>query len=458
MKKNLFMVAAVALVALVSCNKETNSPLQPAPVSDIKFEAEFVNEQTKTSIGDADKNGYRNVTWDLGELVHINGTLFTATDYKEDGKAIFVTEDLDFATAEKYDAIYPASAGKSLDAVTIPAAQDGTFANAAIAVAQSENRSLAFMNVASLIKFQVESDCSTITITSNLNLTGKVSVTFDENGYPVLGSTVSEPSKTVTLTGAFKAGQDYYVAALPGSHTFTVRIDSYLSKAGTKPVTLTRSNIVNLKAFPEPDLLYLVPNNNWKSANARFAAYFYNSDTDNKWVEITNYKGSLVCQKEDYSHVIFCRMNPATTENNWNNKWDQTGNLTVGKGKYCVIPFDVWGGLTQWSDSKTFNTTNKVFLAPGENWRADGARFEAYFWGSNGNQWVTLSLLSDNPVYYFAEHNVGMTGMKFLRKDPNSKEHDFGQGVWAQTGDLTVSDGKFWTTTGWDGAGSWGSK
>ena len=244
------MVAAVAFVALVSCNKETNSSLQPAPVSDIKFEAEIA--QTKTSIGDADENGYRNVTWDLGEQVYINGSLFTATGRKEDGKAIFETENLDFTVAEQYDAIYPATAGKSLEAVTIPTEQDGTFANAAIAVAQSENRSLAFMNVASLIKFQVESKCSTITITSNSNLTGKVSVTFDENGYPVLGSSVSEPSKTITLTGAFEAGQEYYVAALPGSHTFTVHIDSYLSKEGTNPVTLTRSNIANLKQFPAP--------------------------------------------------------------------------------------------------------------------------------------------------------------------------------------------------------------
>ena len=250
MKKNLFTVAAVALVAFVSCNKETNSPVQPAPVSDIKFEAEIA--QTKTAIGKPDSEGNRDVTWVLGDQVNINGTLFTATGFKEDGKAIFETENLDFATAEQYDAVYPATAGTSLGAVTIAAKQDGTFASAGVAVAQSENRSLAFMNVASLIKFQVESDCSTITITSNLNLTGKVSVTFDENGYPVLGSTVSEPSKTITLTGAFKAGQDYYVAALPGSHTFTVHIDSYLSKAGTTPVTLTRSNIANLKQFPAP--------------------------------------------------------------------------------------------------------------------------------------------------------------------------------------------------------------
>ena len=249
MKKNLFVVAAVALVALVSCNKETNSPLQPAPVSDIKFEAEFVNEQTKTSIGEADENGYRNVTWDLGELVHINGTLFKATGHKEDGKAIFETENLDFATAEQYNAIYPASAGKSLDAVTIPAAQDGTFANAAIAVAQSENRSLAFMNVASLIKFQVPAAYSKVTIESTANLAGAVSVSFNEAGVPVIGE-VTNASKKITLENV-KAGVDYYVAILSGDHKFTFRFDGYLSKASNTSLSASRAEILNLGVLPE---------------------------------------------------------------------------------------------------------------------------------------------------------------------------------------------------------------
>ena len=249
MKKNLFMVAAVALVALVSCNKETDSPVQPAPVSDIKFEAEFVNEQTKTSIGDAE-NGYRTVTWELGDLVHINGTLFTATGRKEDGKAIFETENLDFATAEQYNAIYPASAGTSLAAVTIPAAQDGTFANAAIAVAQSENRSLAFMNVASLIKFQVPAAYSTVTIESTANLAGAVSVSFNEDGVPVIGE-VTNASKKITLENV-KADVDYYVAVLPGDHKFTFNLDGRLSKEASNTLTATRAGILALGELPKP--------------------------------------------------------------------------------------------------------------------------------------------------------------------------------------------------------------
>ena len=261
------MVAAVALVALVSCNKETNSSLQPAPVSDIKFEAEIA--QTKTSIGAADENGYRNVTWDLGEQVYINGSLFTATGYKEDGKAIFETENLDFTVAEQYDAIYPATAGKSLEAVTIPTEQDGTFANAAIAVAQSENRSLSFLNVASLLRFQVPADYASVTIESTANLAGTVSVSFNEE-LPVIGD-VKNASKTVTLKNV-KAGVDYYVAILPDNHKFTVRLDGYLSKASTKTLSIARANMINLQKLPAPEECewYLVgQHQNWTLSAAK---------------------------------------------------------------------------------------------------------------------------------------------------------------------------------------------
>ena len=247
MKKNLFTVAAVALVAFVSCNKETSSPVQPAPVSDIKFEAEIA--QTKTAIGKPDSEGNRDVTWVLGDQVNINGTLFTATGFKEDGKAIFETE-VDFTVAEQYDAIYPATAGTSLEAVTIAAKQDGTFASAGVAVAQSENRSLAFMNVASIIKFQVPAAYASVTVESTANLAGTVSVTFDEDGTPVIGN-VENASKVITLEKV-EAGVDYYVAILPGDHKFTFNIDGRLSKEASTTLTATRAGILSLGKLPKP--------------------------------------------------------------------------------------------------------------------------------------------------------------------------------------------------------------
>ena len=292
MKKNLFMVAAVALMALVSCNKEEiNNGVQEAPVSDIVFEAE--TPMTKTTIGEADANGFRPVSWVVGDKITINGSEFKASELK-DNKAIFVTENLDFATAESYDAIYPATAGTSLSAVTIAAEQDGTFANASIAVAQSETQSLSFKNVAAMLKFQVPVACSSVTIESTAALAGTVSVSFDEKGNPVLGE-VSNESKSIVIENALVTGTDYYVAVLPGEHQFTVKIAGLTSKASTKTSTVERAKLLNMKTLPDDNFLYLVPNSNWKSAGSRYAAYFFESGE--KWVDMVKFTDDLTPAK-----------------------------------------------------------------------------------------------------------------------------------------------------------------
>ena len=85
--------------------------------------------------------------------------------------------------------------------------------------------------------------------------------------------------------------------------------------------------------------IYLKPNSNWNIDNARFAAYFFNNGTI--WCDMDALgDGTYECVvPEGFSSVIFCRMNPSTTENNWENKWNQTDDLTVptdGTNLYTV--------------------------------------------------------------------------------------------------------------------------
>ena len=79
-----------------------------------------------------------------------------------------------------------------------------------------------------------------------------------------------------------------------------------------------------------PEKLYLTPNANWKQGNARFAAYFFgNGET---WVSMTDPDGDGIYEvvvPAGYPNVIFCRMNPGATANNWNNKWNQTADLVI---------------------------------------------------------------------------------------------------------------------------------
>ena len=99
--------------------------------------------------------------------------------------------------------------------------------------------------------------------------------------------------------------------------------------------------------------IYLKPNSNWLADNARFAAYFFgNGET---WVSMTDSDGDGIYEAavpSGYPSVIFCRMNPSSTANNWNNKWNQTADLTVPTdGNNCYTVKDgTWdnGGGT-WS-------------------------------------------------------------------------------------------------------------
>ena len=92
-------------------------------------------------------------------------------------------------------------------------------------------------------------------------------------------------------------------------------------------------------------VVYLKPNSNWTQSNARFAAYFWGGTTGEKWVSMTDADKDGIYEvhlPEGYDYgcnIIFCRMNPSTTANNWNNKWNQTSDLktpTDGKNLYTV--------------------------------------------------------------------------------------------------------------------------
>ncbi len=98
-----------------------------------------------------------------------------------------------------------------------------------------------------------------------------------------------------------------------------------------------------------PTTLYLKPNSNWTKDGARFAAYFFGNGTT--WVSMTDSDGDgyyEVAVPSGYPSVIFCRMDPGTTDNNWNNKWNQTGDLTIPtNGNNCfTVPSGYWDGAT----------------------------------------------------------------------------------------------------------------
>lgn len=103
-------------------------------------------------------------------------------------------------------------------------------------------------------------------------------------------------------------------------------------------------------------VLLFKPNSNWYGNSKRCSAYFFNN-SGNTWVSMTEISNSgvyLVRIPQGYTfgdNVIFCSMNKNNTYNNWDNKWNQTVDLTIPKdGKNFFTANGGWDGVTgTWS-------------------------------------------------------------------------------------------------------------
>lgn len=101
----------------------------------------------------------------------------------------------------------------------------------------------------------------------------------------------------------------------------------------------------------------------------RWAAYFFNSDTDNAWVDCTavpnDNKIYSVTVPDSYANVIFCRMDKATNENGWGDMlWNQSYDLKASEATGNEYVSTGWGSDKyfngKWDTYADSNTTHKV--------------------------------------------------------------------------------------------------
>ena len=181
---------------------------------------------------------------------------------------------------------------------------------------------------------------------------------------------VADAAWTINRGGSFIANQAIEVAQ--GGSNMTVpagKYDVYLSADAATAYFMTPGLLPG--EAPEPEgiyaeegWVYLKPNSNWTQAGARFAIYFF--DNGEEWVSMTkvegtNYYGVKISDiiSKGYTGMIFCRMNPGNADNNWNNKWNQSGDLKVSdftSGKNCfTVASGSWDGATT-----TWSTVDKL--------------------------------------------------------------------------------------------------
>ena len=256
MKKNLFAIAAVAMVAAVSCNKEIQQ--DNLPVGEVvTFEASVDGAETRVALdGKVSK-------WEKGDKITIhNGTtgyMFSTTD--EGATADFTYAGDDF-TGEKFMAVSPAGTytadveAKTVGGIVIPEKQvlvAGTYpADAAFAVAYTESQSLSFKNAVALLKFKVKGGAVTYGCFyadgGKGNLTGKYDVAYND-GDLALNPVEAKQWCDFHMNGAALSEEaTYYLAVAPAVFEtgFAMSLNGVEVKKYSGEYTLKRNKIYDL--------------------------------------------------------------------------------------------------------------------------------------------------------------------------------------------------------------------
>ena len=158
---------------------------------------------------------------------------------------------------------------------------------------------------------------------------------------------------------------------LPTSDTYYFRAYAYQNGKFYSDGTVLNTNQT---VSSDCKTIYLKPNGNWKDAGAWFAARFWSKSdgSDEQWVKMKfanecQFAGELYyCTiPEGLTKVIFCRMNPSASTMSFDNKWDQTNDLTVSdtNNQYTVAEGAWSNGDGTWSVSECTQTDCQV-IAP----------------------------------------------------------------------------------------------
>ena len=249
------------------------------------------------------------------------------------------------------------------------------------------------------------------------------------------GSVVAKvKGEAIKSPATLEHGTSVTLTATPeGENAFAQWVNEDGNKVSTtNPYTFELTGDITLKAeFSKPTTVYLKPSSAWKEHNAHFAIYSW-GDSES-WVEMQEvdcegdyYKANIPAGFSDFA---FVRLKPVGADDysdengghNWENKWDQTGNLSVqtnGKNMYDI-------------DDKT---VSYIHLKPNTNWKSDEARFAAYFFG-NGEKWVNLTKNGD--VYTCKKPAGGYTKVIFCRMKKDVADNTWNN-TWNKTLDLDL--------------------
>ena len=257
-------IAALALLLAACGNEEILENNESGNAGKVHMTFTAGMPQTRTSLGE---DGHA-VNWTLNDLVAIYDGTETLCDFKATKvEGSTATLEGDAKMTDTYTAFYPytndgtLTFGDGTITFTLPATQTATaggFAeglNPSWAQATGDCKNLEFRNLCALAKFTVDADGVTeVTLTANNTgdaLSGGLTYTIADGKLTATGSA----SRSVTLTGTFTKGEEYYFVVAPGTLTGGITLN-YMGEGGKtyvkttqKEVTFTAGKITNLGAL-----------------------------------------------------------------------------------------------------------------------------------------------------------------------------------------------------------------
>ncbi len=385
-KFDSYLFALSVLLLMVSCN--VNETVDSAESSEqYSFTAEFDGTASKSVLYDGTKT-----YWEPGDAIAVyDGILSEGKDgveYETDIKEPSPTADF-YGTEPALDgnkvlALYPAGAAAdavadmenlTLDMVYLPSSQEaipGSYDPAsALAVAYSEDESLLFRNVNTLLKFTVaDKGVSRVIISAcgGESLTGFGSISYNDGDLVAAGES-AEPSDCCVVVdagdGTFETGREYYASVYPRNleEGFTVEFvfggssDRVPVKSYPKSLVLKRNVILNIGSLESrkdegsewdnlQDPAVTILENRIAAAyfeaeavipkNCSSLHYGFYSEADMLSFE----NGSSVNRKKEAIRLV----NEGWGETNGNFSWDKT--LPEGEratGSYAEVLLKCWG-------------------------------------------------------------------------------------------------------------------
>ena len=149
----------------------------------------------------------------------------------------------------------------------------------------------------------------------------------------------------------------------------------------------------------------------WNSDGVRFAAYVCNGSSSAKWYSMYLVEGTIykftVDNGESHNNVIFCRMNPNDQTNKWENKYNQTKNLTWPGDKNLYTPTNMNqddNNDNYWSNYGSAGGSTCYLTGTFNNWNTSDPNYKMEVNPDNSNEYVikgvSLNANAEVKVYY----------------------------------------------------------